>query len=75
MYEDSPFSIAVQNSKTQIKDSTLVSVATQETFIYQPFGPIDVATKIIVSMSLQLAEDVTAIQTRGKKIYLSVFTF
>jgi len=75
MYEDSPFSVAAQRSVAQIKDSTLVSVANQETFVYQPFGPVDVATKIMVSMSLQLMGDVTELHSRSKKNYPLVFTF
>ncbi|XP_060861024.1 apolipophorins isoform X2 [Metopolophium dirhodum] len=62
IYEDSPFSTAVQRSEIQIKDSTLVAVTNKETFIYQPFGPIDVETRIMVSMNLQLMK-MTGVQT------------
>lgn len=71
MYEDSPFSTAVQISEIKIKDSELMSVANKETFIYQPFGAIDVPTRIMVSMNLQLAKT-TMIQPR-KKNDLPVF--
>jgi len=71
MYEDSPFSTAVQRSNIKINDFTLISVTNEETFIYQPFGAIDVPTKIMVSMNLQLA-DISMIQ-HGKKNDLPVF--
>uniref|UniRef100_A0A2H8TZF4 Apolipophorin n=1 Tax=Melanaphis sacchari TaxID=742174 RepID=A0A2H8TZF4_9HEMI len=56
VYEDSPFSTAVQRSKIKIKDSALISVINEETFLYQPFGAIDVVTKIMASMTMQLAK-------------------
>ncbi|XP_026815483.1 apolipophorins [Rhopalosiphum maidis] len=56
IYKDSPFSTAVQSSEIKIKESTLVSVANKETFLYQPLSAIDVVTKIMVSMTIQLAK-------------------
>lgn len=56
IYRGSPFSEATQISDIKIVDSTIKSVANSETFVYQPFGPIDVASKIIVSMNLDLTK-------------------
>ncbi|CAH1725498.1 unnamed protein product [Aphis gossypii] len=56
IYGDSPFSSAVQHSEIKIKQSTLISVTNEETFLYQPFSAIDVVTKIIVSMTMQLTK-------------------
>ncbi|VVC28237.1 Vitellinogen, open beta-sheet,von Willebrand factor, type D domain,Lipid transport protein, N- [Cinara cedri] len=54
VYADSPFSIAIQKSDIQIVSSTILSVKNKETLLYQPFGPIDVITKITASMNLAL---------------------
>lgn len=48
-----------------------MSVTNEETFLYQPFGDIDVVTKIIASMSLKLMK-LHMVNPR-KHIYL--FTF
>lgn len=56
IYGDSPFSSAVQHSEIKIKQSTLISVTNEETFLYQPFSAIDVVTKIMVSMTMQLTK-------------------
>lgn len=54
VYQSSPFSSATQHSEIEITDSVLKSVTSSETFIYQPFGPIGVETKIMTSMNMDL---------------------
>lgn len=75
MFQDSPFSSAVQRAEVKIRDSTVKSVTSQETFLYRPFGPIDDAvTKIIVSMSLDLKKQST-VHVRKKKQLSRYFSF
>lgn len=51
---NSPFKDAVQHSEITIVDSSINYVSNRETFNYQPFGPLDVVTKMEVSMNLNL---------------------
>jgi len=53
-YEESPFSEATQESKIILVESLIRSVATQETFLYQPFGPTGLITSIKTTMDLNL---------------------
>lgn len=53
-YKDSPFSEATQQSKILLVQSLIRTVTTQETFLYQPLGPMGLVTSIKTTMDLNL---------------------
>jgi len=53
-FQNLPFLSANHHSDILIEDSTIKSVVSQDSFLYQPLSNLDVVTKITVSLNLKL---------------------